>query len=123
MNFDDNHIPSPCVELCTLDLDDICLGCRRHIDEIIGWHTASNQQKQQILANISSRRQLDKNDWARNTLLIKIFYGINWLTARAYLKSQTNFSGWACADACNLLSCFNVLFFFNEYIVIKGIGA
>ena len=25
---------SPCIGTCTLDEDDICIGCNRHIDEI-----------------------------------------------------------------------------------------
>ena len=26
---------SPCIGVCTLDENDICIGCNRHIDEII----------------------------------------------------------------------------------------
>ena len=50
------HIPSPCVRQCTLDQNDICLGCHRHIDEITSWHNASDQQKQAILDNASARK-------------------------------------------------------------------
>jgi len=56
---DNNQIPSPCVQKCCLDLDDVCLGCRRHINEITGWHTASNSEKQQILQNVSKRKAMD----------------------------------------------------------------
>ena len=61
MNSQNDHqIQSPCVQKCCLDLDDICLGCRRHINEITGWHTATNAQKQEILQNVSKRKAMDK---------------------------------------------------------------
>ena len=32
---EDIETDSPCIGTCTLDEDDICIGCHRHIDEII----------------------------------------------------------------------------------------
>ena len=54
----DNSDPveSPCVRLCTLDDDDICLGCYRSIDEICAWGAAGNDQRRQILQAASARR-------------------------------------------------------------------
>ncbi len=48
-------VRSPCISNCCLDDKDICLGCFRHIDEITGWHNASNDQRLQIIDNIRNR--------------------------------------------------------------------
>ena len=39
------QINSPCIRNCCLDDNDICVGCHRHLDEITGWHSMSEQQK------------------------------------------------------------------------------
>ncbi len=54
---------SPCVRKCTLDQDDICVGCFRSIDEICAWGGASDTRRREILQN-TSRRRLDKNKHA-----------------------------------------------------------
>ena len=45
---------SPCIGVCTLNAEDICIGCNRHIDEIIQmgndgilWDIAENNKKGQ----------------------------------------------------------------------------
>jgi predicted Fe-S protein YdhL (DUF1289 family) len=50
-------IDSPCVRNCCLDQADICLGCGRHVDEITGWHQATDAEKQQILQTAAQRLQ------------------------------------------------------------------
>lgn len=50
------EVLSPCVSHCALDNDDICLGCHRHIDEIVGWCHLDNQGKMQILARCQQRQ-------------------------------------------------------------------
>ncbi|TMM45620.1 DUF1289 domain-containing protein [Colwellia ponticola] len=52
---------SPCVSNCCLDNDDICLGCFRHIDEIVAWRGYSDQEKQRIIA-LCCQRQI-KHDY------------------------------------------------------------
>ena len=49
-------IESPCIRKCCLDDDDICVGCLRHIDEILVWGKASNKEKSLILDRIESRK-------------------------------------------------------------------
>lgn len=51
-----NKIESPCIRQCTLDNHDICLGCYRHIDEIVGWLKKSEQEKKSILENCEKRK-------------------------------------------------------------------
>ena len=47
---------SPCVRNCCLDEGDVCLGCGRHVDEILAWHGADAAQRNAILANAGARR-------------------------------------------------------------------
>ena len=49
-------VKSPCVRKCTLDDDDVCVGCFRNIEEICAWGGASNEQRQQILNQAATRR-------------------------------------------------------------------
>ena len=36
---------SPCIGVCTLDENDICIGCNRHIDEIITRGNDNNDKR------------------------------------------------------------------------------
>lgn len=42
--------PSPCVRNCCLDENDVCMGCGRHIDEILAWHQANGDEREDIIA-------------------------------------------------------------------------
>ncbi|PCJ14783.1 MAG: DUF1289 domain-containing protein [Gammaproteobacteria bacterium] len=48
---------SPCIRNCCLDAHDICLGCFRHIDEITGWNSFSEQEKERVLTVIHARKE------------------------------------------------------------------
>jgi uncharacterized protein len=48
------EVKSPCNGICTLDVEDICKGCRRTKDEISRWYILSNSEKQQIKDRIES---------------------------------------------------------------------
>ncbi len=52
-----NTIKNPCIQVCTLDDEKICLGCLRSAEEIRGWHTMTDEQKLQVLDNIDERRR------------------------------------------------------------------
>ncbi|WP_196139831.1 DUF1289 domain-containing protein [Aliikangiella sp. G2MR2-5] len=57
MNFDDpNFVQSPCISQCCLNEDDICVGCFRHIDEITGWHGATNEERKKIIQTCKLRK-------------------------------------------------------------------
>jgi len=43
------QVPSPCVRNCCLDENDVCMGCGRHIDEILVWHKASGEERKDII--------------------------------------------------------------------------
>lgn len=53
----DEAIPSPCIRACTLDEQDICLGCHRSLEEIIEWSQANAPRKQAILRAAAVRRE------------------------------------------------------------------
>ncbi|PCI40961.1 MAG: DUF1289 domain-containing protein [Moraxellaceae bacterium] len=54
---------SPCVRNCCLNQQDVCLGCFRHIDEITGWNSFSDQEKENTLSISGARKKeyLDKH--------------------------------------------------------------
>ena len=47
---------SPCVRNCCLNEEDVCVGCFRHLDEIVAWRSYSNQEKQHIIKLCQQRR-------------------------------------------------------------------
>lgn len=47
---------SPCISVCALDSDDICMGCYRSADEITDWFMASAEEKRAIIARADERR-------------------------------------------------------------------
>ena len=53
----EQRVESPCVRKCTLDENDICVGCFRSIDEICAWGGASNEKRREILQSCERRRQ------------------------------------------------------------------
>ncbi len=50
-------LTSPCVGNCCLDDDDICLGCGRKLDEIVGWADKPETEQQLIIELAKSRHQ------------------------------------------------------------------
>jgi len=54
----DTSVPSPCIAVCQVDpLSDLCIGCRRHIDEIRNWPIFTVEQKRAVLSEIEKRKQ------------------------------------------------------------------
>ena len=51
------RVASPCVDICTLNDEDVCLGCWRSIDEICAWAAASDSERRQILLRVAARRE------------------------------------------------------------------
>ena len=50
-------IPSPCVSICALDDDDICVGCHRSGDEITQWGSLSEEEKRQVMLRVAEREK------------------------------------------------------------------
>ena len=49
-------VKSPCIEVCSLNNEDVCIGCYRTANEIIEWFSAPNERKREILVAIDQRR-------------------------------------------------------------------
>jgi predicted Fe-S protein YdhL (DUF1289 family) len=48
---------SPCIEVCALDENDVCIGCHRTAGEIVEWFSATDDRKREILESIRDRRR------------------------------------------------------------------
>jgi predicted Fe-S protein YdhL (DUF1289 family) len=59
MTNSDNSLASPCVDICAINSDKICVGCHRSLDEIAAWGGSSDRQKLAILIAAKERRESD----------------------------------------------------------------
>lgn len=48
---------SPCVRNCCLDEAEVCIGCGRHLQEILGWSQAARGERRAILVRAAARRE------------------------------------------------------------------
>lgn len=55
MSDSDKPVGSPCVSLCALDDDDVCVGCQRSADEIRRWGLMDNDERRQVLRQCAER--------------------------------------------------------------------
>jgi hypothetical protein len=50
-------VKSPCIQVCQMDPQrGVCLGCARTLDEIARWASLTDQERDQILAQLPSRK-------------------------------------------------------------------
>jgi uncharacterized protein len=54
---DESRPPSPCIRHCTLDDNNVCLGCLRTLDEIIAWSGMSAAAQRALLRELAERRR------------------------------------------------------------------
>lgn len=54
-------VRSPCVNICALDEQDLCVGCYRTGDEIADWGRYSDEQRQQVLQRVAERERAAMN--------------------------------------------------------------
>jgi len=47
---------SPCIEVCALDDNQVCIGCGRTVDEVVTWTRLTDAQKWAVLARSTERR-------------------------------------------------------------------
>ncbi|WP_439182810.1 DUF1289 domain-containing protein [Carboxylicivirga taeanensis] len=52
------EIQSPCISVCQYDSKGICFGCRRTVDEAGKWSTLSNEEKENIIKELSLRKNV-----------------------------------------------------------------
>ena len=47
---------SPCVKVCQMDPGrNLCLGCKRTLDEIARWGTMSDAERERVMAELARR--------------------------------------------------------------------
>lgn len=51
---------SPCISVCVLNTEDVCLGCYRSAEEITDWFMASAEDKRAIIERARQRMLKDK---------------------------------------------------------------
>lgn len=49
------RVPSPCVAICALDEDDICMGCQRSAEEITRWGLMDDAERREVLVRCAER--------------------------------------------------------------------
>ncbi|MEE3168867.1 MAG: DUF1289 domain-containing protein [Pseudomonadota bacterium] len=52
-----DKVRSPCVSICCLDENDICIGCHRSGDEITRWSQLNNDERLDVLKKVAEREQ------------------------------------------------------------------
>lgn len=50
-----SDVASPCVRQCTLDENDICVGCFRSLTDIVDWYKKSDAEKREVLMRCEKR--------------------------------------------------------------------
>jgi len=48
---------SPCVDICTLDSDFVCIGCGRSIEEILKWQEYTVEQQTAVLDRLFGAKE------------------------------------------------------------------
>ncbi|MBH3461548.1 DUF1289 domain-containing protein [Pseudomonas putida] len=49
MKTDERPVASPCVNVCALDEQDICIGCQRTVQEITQWARMDNDERRAVI--------------------------------------------------------------------------
>ncbi len=52
-----DKVRSPCVSICALNDDDVCIGCQRTGDEILRWTSMTDDERRQVLKNVAEREE------------------------------------------------------------------
>ncbi len=55
--MNDDEPVSPCISVCLLDEQDICVGCFRSASEVTDWFMASAEEKREILRRTEQRKK------------------------------------------------------------------
>lgn len=50
-----DKVRSPCVSICSLDEQEVCIGCQRTIDEIMNWSGMSDEERRKVLEKVAER--------------------------------------------------------------------
>jgi predicted Fe-S protein YdhL (DUF1289 family) len=56
------EIPSPCISVCRYD-NEVCVGCDRTVDEVVGWYDMTDDEKQAVLNRLDEKNRGSFSDW------------------------------------------------------------
>jgi len=54
-----DDVRSPCINVCALDENDLCIGCRRSGQEIALWGAMPAADKREVLREVAEREKQD----------------------------------------------------------------
>ena len=49
-------IESPCISVCRYD-NEVCAGCGRTVDEVVGWYDMNDDEKQAVLNRLEKKQE------------------------------------------------------------------
>jgi predicted Fe-S protein YdhL (DUF1289 family) len=52
---------SPCVSICALNDDNVCMGCYRSGEEITQWGAMTEDQRRAVMQKVGERERADMN--------------------------------------------------------------
>ncbi len=55
----DKSVASPCIDVCVLNTDDVCIGCYRTAVEITEWTGLDDRDRAKVVAETARRRRED----------------------------------------------------------------
>ncbi|MET0378438.1 MAG: DUF1289 domain-containing protein [Spongiibacteraceae bacterium] len=55
-------VKSPCISVCALNDDGICIGCWRSVDEIAAWSELDNEHKREVVRSAQQRAR-ESGNW------------------------------------------------------------
>ena len=50
---------TPCIGVCRLDRDNLCIGCRRSLGEIAGWSRMSETERLYLMREVLPLRRIE----------------------------------------------------------------
>ena len=60
--MENSAVISPCVGICSLGDDDLCIGCQRSGEEISNWGALSDEERKAVLQLVAEREK-EKYGW------------------------------------------------------------
>lgn len=52
-----DKVRSPCVSICALDQNDVCIGCQRTGEEILRWTMMTDEERREVLRKVAEREK------------------------------------------------------------------
>lgn len=80
-------IESPCVACCRLNSDKVCVGCYRHITEIVDWNRRTDDENAVILQQVAIRKRQTEHSGNNGGCTSPITQA-EWLAAKQQVRNR-----------------------------------